>query len=52
MIDKSRVLGRVGARDLTMEEVDRVHGNSTNCTFQSTHFGGKIDDLVDDCTGV
>lgn len=44
-----RVLGRTGARELTTEEVDRVSGNSTNCTFQQTHIGNTIDDLVDDC---
>ncbi len=44
-----RVLGRAGARELTREEVDRVSGSSTNCTFQQTHVGNTIDDLVDDC---
>ena len=44
-----RVLGRCGARELTLEEVDRVSGNATNCTFQQTHIGHIIDDLVDDC---
>ena len=44
-----RVLGRAGARELTKAEVDRVSGSSTNCTFQQTHIGNAIDDLVDDC---
>lgn len=44
-----RVLGRAGAREMTKEEVDRVSGSSTNCTFQQTHVGHSIDDLVDDC---
>ncbi len=46
---KERVLGRDGARELTKAEVDRVSGSSTNCTFQQTHVGNTIDDLVDDC---
>jgi hypothetical protein len=49
MEHNARVLGRAGARELTTEEVDRVSGNATNCTFQQTHVGHTIDDLVDDC---
>jgi hypothetical protein len=46
----SRVLGRLGARELTEEEIQRVSGRSgTNCTFQVTHIRNIIDDLVDDC---
>lgn len=48
-ITGSRVLNRTGARVLTQQEVESVSGRSTNCTFQVTHVGGVIDDLVDDC---
>jgi hypothetical protein len=48
--DNSRVLIRMGARELTPAEIERVSGNSgTNCTFRTTHQGHIIDDLVDDC---
>jgi len=46
----SRVLGRIGARELTPEEIEKVSGRAgTNCTFQVTHIRHIIDDLVDDC---
>ncbi len=47
---KPRVLGRMGARQLTAEEIKAVTGSATNCTFQQTHPKPNIiDDLVDDC---
>jgi hypothetical protein len=50
-ISKQRVLGRVGARELTPEEMEAVTGSAaTACTFQQTHPKPNIiDDLVDDC---
>lgn len=47
-----RVLSRTGARVLTQEEIDNVYGSQGTgpaCTFQQTHVGHAIDDLVDDC---
>jgi hypothetical protein len=43
----NRVLGRVGARELTLEETARVSAGA--CTFVTTHIGNIIDDLVDNC---
>ena len=49
-MSNQRVLSRVSARELTPEEVDRISGRAgTACTFQQTHIGHIIDDLVDDC---
>lgn len=45
----NRVLGRVRARDLTPEEIQRITASATNCTFRTTHIRNIIDDLVDDC---
>ncbi|MBZ5522887.1 MAG: hypothetical protein LAP21_11675 [Acidobacteriia bacterium] len=44
-----RVLGRTGARELTLEETARVSGGDSACTFVTTHVGHIIDDLVDGC---
>lgn len=45
----NRVLGRVRARELKPEEIERITASATNCTFRTTHIGNIIDDLVDDC---
>lgn len=46
----NRVLNRRGARALTPEEIEFIKsGQSTNCTFVTTHIGNIIDDEVDDC---
>jgi hypothetical protein len=44
-----RVLGRTGARELTLEETARIAGGTTPCTSITTHVGHAIDDLVDGC---
>lgn len=45
---QNRVLGRTGARELTLAEATRVTGGDA-CTFVTTHVGHAIDDLVDGC---
>ncbi|HEY7405378.1 MAG TPA: hypothetical protein VIB39_17765 [Candidatus Angelobacter sp.] len=42
---ENRVLSRVGARELTPEEVAQVAGATTGCTGTSLHKGGPIVDV-------
>ena len=45
---ENRVLSRIGARELSLEEAARVAGGA--CTFKTTFIHGKaVDTLVDDC---
>ena len=40
----NRVLNRVGARELTPEEIDRIRGAGTGCRGTMSHFGNRIDE--------
>jgi hypothetical protein len=42
---RERVLNRVGARDLTREEVDHIAAGSTGCHGTSLHKNGPIVDV-------
>lgn len=42
---ENRVLSRVGARELTAEEVAQVAGATTGCTGTSLHKNGPIVDV-------
>jgi hypothetical protein len=44
-IMENRVLNRVGARELTVEEVTQVAGATTGCTGTSLHKNGPIVDV-------
>jgi hypothetical protein len=44
----NRVLGRVGARELTQEEVEHVTGAGTGCRGTSLHPGGPVVDTLCD----
>jgi hypothetical protein len=44
----NRVLNRVGARQLTPEEVEQVGGAATGCRGTSIHPGGPIVDVLCD----
>ncbi len=46
---EARVLSRLGARELSMEEVANVTGGA--CTERATFLhGAQVDVLIDDCT--
>ena len=44
----NRVLSRVGARQLTPQEVEQVAGGTTGCRGTSLHKGGPIVDILCD----
>jgi hypothetical protein len=44
----NRVLNRMGARELTTEEVQHVAGGTTGCRGTSLHKGGPIVDVLCD----
>jgi hypothetical protein len=44
----NRVLNRVGARNLTPEEAEKVAGGSTGCRGTSLHPNGPIVDVLCD----
>ncbi|HEY6350637.1 MAG TPA: hypothetical protein VI636_14625 [Candidatus Angelobacter sp.] len=44
----NRVLSRVGARELTLQEVEQVGGGGTGCRGTSLHKGGPIVDVLCD----
>lgn len=48
----NRVLNRIGARELTCEEMDKVKGAGTPCqiTFSHLHGGGTDEDTQCDPT--
>jgi hypothetical protein len=43
----ARVLGRVGARELTMEEVEKINGGAFTQTLRITHVGNRFDTVPD-----
>jgi hypothetical protein len=45
---QNRVLNRVGARELTTEEVQHVAGGTTGCQGTSLHKNGPIVDVLCD----
>jgi hypothetical protein len=45
---QNRVLNRVGARELTREEVQHVAGGTTGCQGTSLHKNGPIVDVLCD----
>lgn len=47
-IMSNRVLTRIGARELTREEVDHIAGGTTGCHGTSIHKNGPIVDVLCD----
>ena len=46
--ENNRVLSRTGARELTVEEIARVSGGDTECTFRTTFLHGvAVDTQID-----